>query len=228
MERFVCVRVVQGWGMDLSLFQFDYRSTWAAFFMNADRSIYGRYSARDPKDLEGFAKALEGALELHSGYPGNKAELAGKTGPPAPWKTAEEIPQLRRKGKFREADAHKGCIHCHNVEDGWTKSLRDAGQPVPDRLMARWPRPERMGVTLAPGERAAVIEVQKGTPADKAGFRPGDRLVRLGGQPLLSVADVEWALYVAPDSGDLKARVDRAGETRELTVTLPPGWRFIE
>ena len=43
MEKFVCVRIIQGWGMDLSLFQFDYELTWAVFLLNADKTIYGRY-----------------------------------------------------------------------------------------------------------------------------------------------------------------------------------------
>ena len=46
MERFVCVRIVQAWGLDLSLFQFDWRQTWMVFLMNSDRALYGRYDAR--------------------------------------------------------------------------------------------------------------------------------------------------------------------------------------
>src|SRR5688500_18768598 len=51
MERFVCVRIVQGWGLDLSLFQFDWRQTWMVFLMNSDRALYGRYDARQADDL---------------------------------------------------------------------------------------------------------------------------------------------------------------------------------
>ena len=68
MDKFVCVRMVQGNGMDLTLFQFDYDLTFAAFFMNADRTIYGRFGSRsnqkDPaKDIsmEGFGKATANA-----------------------------------------------------------------------------------------------------------------------------------------------------------------------
>ena len=42
MEQFVTVRMVQGNGMDLSLFQFDYDMSFAVFFLNADRTISGR------------------------------------------------------------------------------------------------------------------------------------------------------------------------------------------
>jgi hypothetical protein len=43
MEQFVCVRMIQANGMDLSWFQFDYDQTFAVFFMNADKTIYGRF-----------------------------------------------------------------------------------------------------------------------------------------------------------------------------------------
>ena len=63
MEKFVRVRIVQANGMDLSLFQFDFDLTFAVFFMNADRTIYGRFGSRsDFKDalrdisMEGFLK----------------------------------------------------------------------------------------------------------------------------------------------------------------------------
>src|SRR5438046_8742558 len=40
LEKFVCVRLVQAYGMDLSLFQFDMDLNWAVVIMNGDRSIY--------------------------------------------------------------------------------------------------------------------------------------------------------------------------------------------
>jgi hypothetical protein len=46
MKQFVCVRIVQANALDLALFQFDFDLTFAAFFMNADKTIYGRYGTR--------------------------------------------------------------------------------------------------------------------------------------------------------------------------------------
>ena len=72
LTNFVCVRLVQANTMDLALFQFDYDLTFAAFFMNADRTLYGRFGSRsDQKEadrdisIEGFREALNAALELH-------------------------------------------------------------------------------------------------------------------------------------------------------------------
>jgi hypothetical protein len=225
MDEFVCVRMVQGWGMDLSIFQFDWRATWIVFLMNADRAVYGRYGARQSNDLQGLARALEGALDLHKKFPANKEELAGKVGPALPWKKAEDLPGIREKGKFGEAESKKGCVHCHNVQEGLTKSYRSLGQSAPQRILAGWPGPERMGVALQAGERAAVTEVQRGTPAEKAGLQAGDRIVRFGGQPILSITDVEWVLWSGPDQGDLRIEVDRGGRKVEAVVSLPSGWR---
>jgi serine protease Do len=222
MDRYVCVRVVQGYGLDLSLFQFDWRQTWVVFLMNADRGIYGRYDAREANDAVGLRKAMEGALELHEKWPANKAELAGKTGPAPRWKTPEEIPAL---GKPRPVTSRNGCIHCHNILEGGTKSLEALKEPVPARDLAPYPVPQRVGIMLSTKERATVSSVDRNSPAEKSGFREGDRIIRFGGQPILSWADVQWVLYLANDGDAIKVELDRGGTSAEATLTLPAGWR---
>src|ERR1043166_7626092 len=46
LEKFVCVRLVSTNGLDLSLFQFDYDQSFAAFLLHADGTIYGRFGTR--------------------------------------------------------------------------------------------------------------------------------------------------------------------------------------
>ncbi|MBV8880417.1 MAG: PDZ domain-containing protein [Planctomycetaceae bacterium] len=225
MDRFVCVRIVQGFGLDLSLFQFDWRQTWAVFLMNGDRAIYGRYDAREANDVLGLRKALEGALELHERWPANRAELAGKTGPAPRWKTPEEIPALQDQGKPRAVTGRNGCLHCHNVLDGAVKSLQDAKEAVPERHLAPYPTPQRVGIMLSTKERATVSSIDRSSPAEKAGLREGDRIVRFGGQPILSWADVQWVLYLAKDGDPIRVDIDRAGAPVEALLTLPAGWR---
>lgn len=144
MDRFVCVRIVQGWGLDLSLFQFDWRQTWMVFLMNSEKAIYGRYDARQADDLVGLRKALEGALELHEKWPANKQELAGKVGPALRWKRPEEIPSLKEKGMTRPVTGRDGCIHC---QTSWkTRAGRSrrwaspfpSGSSRPIRLRSGW------------------------------------------------------------------------------------------
>ncbi len=223
MDRYVCVRVVQGYGLDLSLFQFDWRQTWVVFLMNADRAIYGRYDAREANDAIGLRKAMEGALELHEKWPANKAELAGKTGPAPRWKSPEEIPAL---GRPRPVTSRNGCIHCHNILEGGTKSLEALKEPVPARDLAPYPVPQRVGIMLSTKERATVSSVDRNSPAEKAGLREGDRILRFGGQTILSWADLQWVLYLASDGDAIQVELDRGGRPAEATLTLPAGWRL--
>src|SRR5687767_631106 len=103
LEQFVCVRVINANALDLSLFQFDYDLSFSTLFFNGDGTVYGRYGSwvhqKDvqEKSTASFRGALEGALELHRGYPGNKAALAGKQGVPMPFKVAVEMPELADK-----------------------------------------------------------------------------------------------------------------------------------
>src|SRR5688572_20144201 len=105
LDKFVCVRVINANDLDLSIFQFDYDLSFSALFFNADKTIYGRFGSwthqkhSQDKNVAGFKAALEAALELHRGYPGNKALLAGKQGVDSPFKTTLEIPELAKKYK---------------------------------------------------------------------------------------------------------------------------------
>jgi hypothetical protein len=225
MDRFVCVRIVQAWGLDLSLFQFDWRQTWMVFLMNSERAIYGRYDARQADDLVGLRKALEGALELHEKWPANRAELGGKVGPAPRWKVPEEIPTLLEKGKYKPAVGRDGCIHCHNILEGTKKSYKALGDPLPAQFSAPYPTPQRVGIMLSSKERATVTDIDKNSPAEKAGIREGDRILRFGGQPVISWADVQWVLYTCVDSDPVKVELDRGGKTVEAMLVLPPGWR---
>jgi hypothetical protein len=226
------------WGVDASLFQFHSQLTWAVFFLNADRTIYGRYGSRgatgtsgfrgNDKDvsLAGFKKAIEGALEIHAKYPQNKASLAGKTGSPLPWKTPELSPPAQRnRHQPAEAQGGKGCIHCHEVQDYEFLTARGAGQPVADRQLWTWPMPDALGLSLDVNERSTVAAVKAGSPAEKAGFKAADRIVAMEGQPLVSIADVQWVLHSAKEPGSVKCEVDRAGRKVDLTLSLAAGWR---
>jgi hypothetical protein len=224
--------------MDLSLFQFHGQLTWAVFFLNADRTIYGRYGSRAPTGtsgfrgndrfvtLDGFKKALQGALETHAGYPGNRASLAGKTGPAPAARTPEAIPAAQGYPARRVdgSDKNRGCIHCHQVQDWDLIEARKKGF-VPDRLLWTYPMPDALGLTFDPAERATVTAVAAGSAAEKGGFKAGDRLLALGGQSMLSIADVQWTLHQAEEPGSLKGEVERGGKKVAVGLELKPGWR---
>jgi membrane-associated protease RseP (regulator of RpoE activity) len=61
-----------------------------------------------------------------------------------------------------------------------------------------------------------VLRVAPGTPADRAGLRPGDVVIRTNGRALDSVAELR-ALLAQPDT-PLELEVVRKGRSREITL----------
>ncbi len=249
LDQFVCVRVVQLAGVSEKVFQFDQNLTWAAFMMNADKTIYGRYGSQlkyigfkqaNPPvyfTVSGFKKALTGALELHKGQGpfGNKKALQkalkGKTGPDPLWKTPEEIPWIRNfrgkgLGKFSPQRLFaQRCVQCHHSWNGKIFSLRAAKKPIPDRLIWAYPMPNLLGLNLDPDERATVQSVTPNSQAEKGGFKKGDEILTLGGQPMLSIADVQWVLHWAEDGSKVSAKLLRGGKETKATLMLTKDWR---
>jgi len=238
LEQFVCVRQVSTNGLDLNLFQYDTDQSFAVFMLNADGTIYGRFGTRSHRtdwlfdvSLPGLARALEGALELHRGYPANKAQLAGKRGEPLEFASPEKYPSLKDKYAASLAttgNVVKSCIHCHQIGDAQRDYYRAAGKPIPEQILFPYPHPKSLGLILDPEQRAVVKSVDADSIAAKAGFRAGDRIVQFGGQPPLSIADVQCVLHrVSPQGGTVAVEVEREGQTRSLSLVLDPGWRRL-
>lgn len=236
LEKFVCVRQVSTNGLDLNLFQYDTDQSFAVFMLNADGTVYGRFGTRSHRtdwlfdvSLPGLARALEGSLELHAGYPANKASLLGKRGDPLEVASPEQYPALKDKYTSSLAttgNVVKSCIHCHQIGDAQRDFYRSAGKPIPEQILFPYPHPKSLGLILDPEQRATVKSVTKGSPADQAGFRAGDRLRTIAGQPPLSIADVQWVLHrVPPAGGKVLFDVERDGQSTEIVLNLSPGWR---
>jgi hypothetical protein len=227
LEQFVRVRVISTNGLDLSLFQFDTDQSFLVFLLRGTRSDHAEWS--DDVSIEGLARALEGALELHKAWPRDQAALAAKRGPAPSFPVPEKYPDLA--GKFGPTldtmgDVVRSCIHCHMVGDAERSYRRSQGGVIPETVLFPFPHPGVVGLVLDPKQRAVVKGVEPDTPAQTAGFRVGDTLRTLGGQPLLSIADVQWVLHgVAPEGGAVEAEVLRGTATQALTLRLAPGWR---
>jgi serine protease Do len=235
LSQFVPVRIVHANGMDLTRFQFDYDQSWAAFFMNADGTIYGRYGTRshatesaDDVSLAGFLESLQLALKLHARFPTVRESLLAKTGPTAAVARPEEFPEFKSRFSSKldyEGQVVQSCIHCHQVGEATRQWHRSQPGKLPDEIVFPYPHPKILGLIMDPERAATVRQVLPESPAAAAGFLPGDHVRKFSDQPILSTADIQWVLHRAGDAQELKALVDRGGQLKSLTLALPPEWR---
>ena len=244
LDSFVCVRLVQMGGVDLWQFEFDPFLSWSLFFMNADKTIYGRFGTASPltkrnkKDSNpnhsslGLFAAMLGALALHRDYSsdpeGYAKRFASKTGPKPRWKTIESNPAAR---KYKRLHRMKGsnprdCAHCHEVQRTKIDSYLLTGKRIPDKELWLYPSPSVLGLSLSRDHSARVTRVAKNSDAARAGIKLGDDILTLGSQPLVSIADVQFALQHFPDAGGkLDLQVRRADKSLDLHLMLPKLWR---
>lgn len=234
LDQFVCVRLINANALDLAIFQFDYDLSFTTMFFNGDGTIYGRYGSwKHQKNSQenataGYHKALAAALEIHKGYPGNKASLTTKQGAPTPFKTPTEIPSLAAKYKPEldwEGKVVGSCVHCHMVGSAYQTWYRGKREPMPEQWLHPWPEPETIGLTLASEEIARVAAVAASSPAATAGIQADDEIVSINGEPLISIADMSWALHRTPSAASVALAIKRGGETKTLRMELPEGWR---
>ncbi|WP_406694104.1 Trx7/PDZ domain-containing (seleno)protein [Singulisphaera sp. Ch08] len=234
MDQFVCVRIVQANTIDLSHFRFDFDQSFAAFLMDSNLTIYGRFGTRsDRKETEdisltGLRKAMEAALRMHANAKAIKPSLAGKQVRPTEYKTPLDYPSLAARFGSKlnyEGNVVKSCMHCHQVREAERSVYRAAGKPIPDEVLYPYPDPAVLGLTMNPQEMATVEKVAAGSTAERAGLKPGDQIVALDGQPLLSIADLQWVLHNTAATAQLAADVKREGAEQKIRLDLPEGWR---
>lgn len=224
-KQFVCVRVIKANGLDLNLFQFDYDQTWCVVFLNADRTIYGRYGTRAGGrtnadthiSVPGFKRAMQRALVTHQGYPDNKRELAAYIGPKADHATPERIPTMETNS----------CIHCHQVHDSLLRHKWEQKQLTADDLFV-YPLPEQIGLMMDPDDCLVVKDVSADSPAAEAGLKAGDRIARVNGAPLLSQADIQWLLHRSPSNTRLEVIYQRGDQTVKSDLALSGDWKVTD
>jgi serine protease Do len=235
LEKFVRLRIPQTNGLDLSLFQVDFDLSFSAVFLNADRTIYGRFGSQSTQQdktgevsIGAFKEAMAAVLDLHGKYDQVKASLKAKS-PGAPrYKSPEEYPYFN--GKFTSRIDYQSknvagtCIHCHQVREAEREACRSEG-PLSDRVLFAWPLPDTVGLKLDPRKRATVASVEKRSTAERGGLQAGDELLSVAGQPIISITDVQWILHNAPDEGAIEAVARRGKDEVTLKVPLEKGWR---
>lgn len=77
-----------------------------------------------------------------------------------------------------------------------------------------------LGVILADSEKPVIAEVIPDSPAEKAGLLPNDVLLSVDGQTMDGVEVFAATIRSRNAGDDVRLRIRRAGETRELTVIL--------
>lgn len=216
-------------GVDLARFEFDYDTTWQAFFLDADLGVYSRYGGRDETSADGrlskesLLTTMREVLDVHSRRSG-QAERTDFDLHPRPSKatTPEDIPLLKA--------AHQGCVHCHQVQEYRLLQAFHDGR-FERQLVFGFPLPESVGIRFDRAHGHRISEVIAGSPAARAGLVSGDVVTRLGNVPVRSEQDLRWSLHRLPENGRPQVTVQRSGTDREpnrtVAVTLAPGenWR---
>ena len=228
--------------VDIARFEFDYDTTWAAFFTDSKLRIYSRYGGRDEHEPESrlskssLLQTMRESLAAHKSARAMTTGGAGAVPPAAPiWHpepksstTPLDIPLLKK--------GHNGCIHCHQVRE---YSLLQAyhDQRFDRELLFTFPLPESLGIEIDRAHGHRVAKTRDGSPAADAKLRTGDIVIRCADVPIRSDLDLRWALHRLPPTSDrVTLLVDRqvassdASTVRatELQLSLPAGWRQSE
>jgi predicted metalloprotease with PDZ domain len=210
-------------GVDLSRFAFDFDLTFAVLLMNGDGTVYHRYGTRVATDPESrlstasLVRVLKGTLEDHRAY-------QKKPSPPAP-KPKETVEDLFARLPGRKAP---DCFHCHMVDGARRDLARKAGTWDAGEIY-KYPPPEQVGLTMNVDDQELVEAVKAGSAAAAAGLKKGDRLVRIAGVRVRSLADIQWELEKVPAAGGkVELGIERGGAARTVSLSPAKGWKVAD
>lgn len=221
--------MIQMQGVDLAQFRFDYDLTFAVMFLHADGTVLGRYGSGGEdvmahNSLDGLRKAMERALALHDDFDDVEDALAAKRGGAPEYPVAEDYPVANMRRRKGRTDS-KSCIHCHMIHEAEVElAARKAGYD-PLRFTERYPPPENVGLHLDVDDGLLVTSVDAESAAARAGISAGDRITHMAGQPLTSIADVQWVLQGTPATARVPVVLGRGGEAVDATLVLSGDWK---
>lgn len=202
--------------IDLNHFEFDLDLTLTVFFMNADGEVYARYGGRDGtspdarQSLEGLRYTMASVLDEHnSGRP----RFAPRRDPAR--LLIHEVPSAQGRNR---------CLHCHQAKEIMHQELKREGKWSLDRAF-RYPLPDNLGFRLEIDRGNVVERIEPGSVAERAGLLPNDRVFALNRIPIHSMADAQFALDAAPESGSIPVSWWRGDELRQADLKAEPGWR---
>lgn len=85
-------------------------------------------------------------------------------------------------------------------------------QQIDDRIAQYFQLEKKQGVV--------VVEVRRGTPAEKAGIEPGDIILEIDGAKMDKNEDIEMAIYDGVVGQTMVVLIDRSGETMKKKLYL--------
>lgn len=233
--EFVLVRLTSMRGVNLDIFDFDFDLTWAGLFLSPDEEIYGRYGGRDALSpdsrisLTGLRYAMTQALKAHQ----SKSQVRNPKSSRDSSFSVRSIPRtLTDKSQRSTIDqyptaqrrASSSCIHCHQVYDFRRESLQAEGKWTQDEVWV-YPLPENVGLSLDVDEGDRVQTIADQSPAYHAGLQTNDRLRRVNGVPIASIADVQYGLHRAGAEGEIPISWLRDGKLMSSRLSVSKGWR---
>jgi hypothetical protein len=227
-EKFVSVRQVEMKGVDLSLFQFDHDLNWAGMFINADGVVYARYGTQSAEgsdaynSIDGLLNTMQRVLELHANYPANLAELKSKRGSSKPVSSALELPGLRNPEKYAQQTDRGNCIHCHNIHDAEYQQALNTGTFSVEMLW-KYPLPANVGLKIDRVSGVHITEVLPESAAAEAKLVANEDVVRMNGQRITSIADMQWVLHNLPNTAT-QVEIETSGSGNH-TLPLQAGWK---
>src|SRR5262249_61497661 len=124
---------------------------------------------------KGLRYAMDRALETHK-TPPTPQPLTGKP---------------ERAEEFAAASKHRGCIHCHNVNEFHRADLKAVGKWDRTSVWV-YPLPENVGITLDVDAGDLVKSVAASSAPEKAGLKPRDRIAKLNGYDVASFVDARY------------------------------------
>jgi S1-C subfamily serine protease len=143
---------------------------------------------------------------------------------------AERLAAAHRRDPGRLPVALIGVGHLEGG-DGVPQQLRELGlssqlslrrPPLPASCTPA-PRGARLGAYLESDAGGVwVRRVAPGSAAAAAGLEPGDRILKLNGQPVQRAGQVIRGVRLHPDGRPLQLTIERAGRQRQLELQLPP------
>ena len=132
-------------------------------------------------------------------------------------------PLLDAAGRVIGVNAQIASTSGSNDGVGFAIPVDTVKEVVPALKAGREIKRPYLGVSTgdaATGSGALVASVIAGGPADRAGLRPGDRIVAIGGEKVTQSTDVSGLVTARKPGDKLAIRISRGGDERTLSVTL--------